>query len=253
MRRARWSAPALGAALLAIRAGGSAAGWAFQLQDPRVIVALLLLATAITLNLLRTFELPVLGSEPRPTRRFGTGALAAFVATPCTGPFMGAALGAALLLPAAGGAGFAALGLGLALPFLLVAFVPALRRMLPQPGPWMARFRASSPCRWRRPRSAAVVLWRPGGADALAVGLGAAVAFVAVGAGGRGRASGAAGRPAAAVAVALPSRGGRSGSSRSVPSGRRASRSAPRVERSGGGARASQASRSSSILPPTGA
>ena len=29
------------------------------------------------------------------------GALAAFVATPCTGPFMGVALGAALLLPAA--------------------------------------------------------------------------------------------------------------------------------------------------------
>ncbi|MDQ3074642.1 MAG: thiol:disulfide interchange protein, partial [Pseudomonadota bacterium] len=56
----------LGAALLAIRAGGSAAGWAFQLQDPRTTVILLLLTTAITLNLLRVFELPVLGSETRP-------------------------------------------------------------------------------------------------------------------------------------------------------------------------------------------
>ena len=43
----------LGIALLAIRAGGSAAGWAFQLQDPRTILLLALLVTAITLNLLR--------------------------------------------------------------------------------------------------------------------------------------------------------------------------------------------------------
>ncbi|MGH6706129.1 MAG: protein-disulfide reductase DsbD domain-containing protein, partial [Sphingomicrobium sp.] len=80
----------LGAALLAIRAGGSAAGWAFQLQDPRTIVVLLLLATAITLNLLRVFELPVMAGEHNPGGSFGTGALAAFVATPCAGPFLGA-------------------------------------------------------------------------------------------------------------------------------------------------------------------
>ena len=49
---------------------------------------------------------------------------------------MGAALGAALLLPpAAAVLVFAALGLGLALPFLALAFVPALRRRLPRPGP----------------------------------------------------------------------------------------------------------------------
>ena len=118
---------ALGIALLAIRAGGSAAGWAFQLQDPRTILLLVLLTTAITLNLLRVFELPVIGGERNPAGSFGTGALAAFVATPCAGPFLGAALGTALLLPAAGSiAVFAALGLGLALPFVVVAFVPAL-------------------------------------------------------------------------------------------------------------------------------
>jgi cytochrome c biogenesis protein CcdA len=49
---------ALGAALLALRAGGAAAGWAFQLQDPRVILILLLLTTAIALNLAGLFELP---------------------------------------------------------------------------------------------------------------------------------------------------------------------------------------------------
>lgn len=130
----------LGALLLAIRAGGSAAGWAFQLQDPRTTIVLLLLAVAITLNLLRTFELPVLAGEHSPGGSFGTGVLAAFVATPCAGPFLGAALGTALLLPLYGSvAVFAALGLGLAIPFLMIVFVPALRNRLPQPGPWMMR------------------------------------------------------------------------------------------------------------------
>jgi thiol:disulfide interchange protein len=172
----------LGAVLLAIRAGGRAAGWAFQLQDPRTIVVLLLLATAIALNLLRSFELPVLGSETRPTGSFGTGALAAFVATPCAGPFLGAALGTALLLPAAGSVlVFAALGLGLALPFVLVAFVPALRRLLPRPGAWMARLQrflaipmaaTAFGCLW--------LLWRQGGAEALAIGIAATAALILI-------------------------------------------------------------------------
>lgn len=133
---------ALGAVLLAIRAAGAQAGWAFQLQDPRTIILLLLLAVAITANLLGIFELPVLGSRAQPAGSFGTGALAAFVATPCAGPFLGAALGTALLLPlAASIAVFAALGLGLGLPFLLIAFVPALRHWLPRPGRWMERLK----------------------------------------------------------------------------------------------------------------
>ena len=132
----------LGAALIAIRAAGAQAGWAFQLQDPRTIMLLALLAVAITANLLGLFELPVLGGRAQPAGSFGTGALAAFVATPCAGPFLGAALGTALLLPLAGSvAVFAALGLGLALPFLLLAFIPALRSKLPKPGRWMDRLK----------------------------------------------------------------------------------------------------------------
>jgi len=170
---------ALGAVLLAIRAAGAEAGWAFQLQDPRTIMLLLLLAVAITANLLGLFELPVLGGRAQPAGSFGTGALAAFVATPCAGPFLGAALGTALLLPAAGSiAVFAALGLGLALPFLAVAFVPALRRWLPKPGRWMDRFKgflaipiAASAV------AAAWLLYRLGGDPPLLFGLFAAAAL----------------------------------------------------------------------------
>jgi DsbC/DsbD-like thiol-disulfide interchange protein/cytochrome c biogenesis protein CcdA len=164
---------ALGAALLALRAGGSAAGWAFQLQDPRTTILLMLLSVAIAANLVGLFGLPVLGGRARPTGGLATGALAAFVATPCAGPFLGAALGTALLLPAAGSVlVFAALGLGLALPFVVVAFVPTLRRRLPQPGRWMQRLQrflaipmaaTAVGCLW--------LLYRQGGRDALVVGI----------------------------------------------------------------------------------
>ncbi len=135
---------ALGGLLLALRAAGQQVGWAFQLQEPLVVAALLLLAVAITANLIGLYEFAVPGfaTEGSPQGAFATGLLAAFVATPCTGPFMAAAMGAALLLPVAEAlALFAALGLGLALPFLALAFVQALRRLLPRPGAWMATFK----------------------------------------------------------------------------------------------------------------
>jgi thiol:disulfide interchange protein/DsbC/DsbD-like thiol-disulfide interchange protein len=174
---------ALGAALLALRAGGVAAGWAFQLQDPRVILSLLLIITAVALNLAGLFELPALTGGGRLAERgglsgaFWTGALAAFVATPCTGPFMGAALGAALVLPTAVAlAVFAGLGLGLALPFLLLGFVPALRRRLPKPGAWMERFRRlMSVPMFLTALALAWILGRQAGVDGMALGLAAAM------------------------------------------------------------------------------
>jgi thiol:disulfide interchange protein len=174
---------ALGGALLGLRAGGAAVGWAFQLQDPRVILILLLLVTGIALNLAGLFELPTisggntLAGKGGAQGAFWTGALAAFVATPCTGPFMGAALGAALVLPTAAAlAIFAGLGLGLALPFLLLGFVPALRRRLPKPGAWMDRLRRilSIPM-FLTAVGLAWILGRQAGVDAMALGICAAL------------------------------------------------------------------------------
>jgi thiol:disulfide interchange protein len=174
---------ALGAAVLALRAGGISAGWAFQLQDPRVILLLLLLVTAIALNLAGLFELPSIGlggglaSSGGVAGAFWTGALAAFVATPCTGPFMAAALGAALVLPLpAALAVFAGLGLGLALPFLVLGFVPAARRLLPRPGPWMSRLRhiLSVPM-FLTALGLAWILGRQSGVDGMTIGLAAAL------------------------------------------------------------------------------
>jgi len=164
---------ALGGVLLALRAGGSAAGWAFQLQDSRTVAVLALLAVAITLNLLGLFKLPVIGGDARPRGGFATGALAAFVATPCAGPFMGAALGTALLLPTAGALlVFAGLGLGVGLPFLLLAYIPTLRRRLPKPGAWMQRLQRFLAIPMALSAAAAFwLLWRQGGPTALLIGL----------------------------------------------------------------------------------
>jgi thiol:disulfide interchange protein len=174
---------ALGALLLTLRSAGETVGWAFQLQDPRVILFLLLLVTAIALNLAGLFELPSLGFGGRlagsggARGAFWTGGLAAFIATPCTGPFMGAALGAALILPTLSAlAVFGGLGLGLALPFLLLGFVPALRRRLPKPGPWMAKFRRILAIPMLL--TALGLLWvlaRQTGGDGVALAFGAAV------------------------------------------------------------------------------
>lgn len=135
---------ALGGIMLALRAAGEQVGWAFQLQEPSVVVVLLVLAVAITANFAGVFELPSISftQDGKPASAFATGLLAAVAATPCSGPFMAAAIGAALLLPAEQALLlFAVLGLGLALPFLVIGFVPAIRRRLPKPGPWMERFR----------------------------------------------------------------------------------------------------------------
>jgi thiol:disulfide interchange protein/DsbC/DsbD-like thiol-disulfide interchange protein len=137
---------ALGGLLLALRAGGAELGWAFQLQEPGVVAVLLLLAVAITANLVGLYEftLPAFvgnsahGNGGGARGAFATGLLAAFVATPCTGPFMATAMGAALLLPPLQAMVlFGALGLGLALPFLAIGLVPPLRALLPRPGGWM--------------------------------------------------------------------------------------------------------------------
>ena len=171
MRPARSSAPARsGVALLAIRAGGSAAGWAFQLQDPRTILLLLLLATAITLNLLRLFELPVLGRRARSRRAAsgparwppsslrpapGRSSARRWARRCCCRRRVGAGVRGARARPRA--------------PFLLVAFIPALATAsCRRPGPWMARLQrflaipmaaTAVACLW--------LLWRLGGAETL--------------------------------------------------------------------------------------
>lgn len=140
---------ALGALLVALRAGGQAIGWGFQLQEPAAVAFFALLVFAVGLNLSGIFEFSSgITAGDALTRRGGsvgsffTGVLAVAVAAPCTAPFMAAALGYALTQSAlAAVAVFLALGIGFALPFVLVGLAPALLRVLPKPGAWMSTFK----------------------------------------------------------------------------------------------------------------
>ena len=141
---------ALGALLLALRAGGEHLGWGFHLQSPIVVILSAYILFLVGLNLAGLFHvgesLQNVGSSVSykggAPGAFLTGVLAVFVAAPCIGPLMSAPLAAAVLLPpAAGMAIFLSMALGLAAPYLAMSFAPRLGRVLPRPGRWMVVMR----------------------------------------------------------------------------------------------------------------
>lgn len=137
---------ALGGLLVALRAAGMSVGWSFQLQNPKVVAILMIASLGVGLNLLGIYEfrgLSVGGTNQKGAiSAFGAGALSAFIATPCSGPFMAVALGAAMVMPAREAMlVFAGLGLGMGLPFLALGWIPYARKMLPRPGMWMVYFK----------------------------------------------------------------------------------------------------------------
>jgi thiol:disulfide interchange protein DsbD len=141
---------ALAGLLIALRAGGEAVGWGFQLQSPVFVAAMALLFVAIGLNFAGLFEvgtsLTRMGqfdqASSSPTKAALSGALAVLVATPCTAPFMGSALGYTLSLPVPQTLLiYVALGVGMSLPYLLLGLMPQWLRLLPRPGRWMETLR----------------------------------------------------------------------------------------------------------------
>ncbi len=142
----------LAGAMIGLRDAGVAVGWGVQFQEPLFLAAMAAVTALFAANLwgLLEIRLPrwiadraagVVGGHSL-LGNVVTGVFAALLATPCSAPFLGTAVGFAL-------AGtsldilviFAALGVGLALPYLLVAAVPALARLLPRPGRWMLLLR----------------------------------------------------------------------------------------------------------------
>ncbi len=139
---------AIVAALLILRAGGTAVGWGFQLQEPVFVglMTLLMVVVALSLSGMFNIQFGIEGAGQSLAAREGVrgaffkGVLAALVATPCTAPFMAPAIGFALTQPVLVVlVVFSFLALGLALPFLALSYSPALARIMPRPGPWMEK------------------------------------------------------------------------------------------------------------------
>jgi len=130
--------------------GGDAVGWGYQLQQPWVVLTLMLLMFLLAMNLFGIFEIGTSATSVGGTLQmkqgiagsFFSGVLATVVATPCSGPFLGAAIGAAIGLPAVQFfSAFTAMALGLATPYLILSIFPKLIDLLPRPGAWMESFK----------------------------------------------------------------------------------------------------------------
>ncbi|HWY63401.1 MAG TPA: thioredoxin family protein [Rhizomicrobium sp.] len=137
-----------GLVIVALRQGGQAVGWGFQLQNPVAVAGFALLIFAVGLNLSGLFEFGTITAGEGLTSRSGwvgpffTGVLAVAVAAPCTAPFMAAALGFALTQSVVSALLiFLSLGVGFALPFMILGLWPSALSFLPRPGPWMLRLK----------------------------------------------------------------------------------------------------------------
>ncbi len=139
---------ALAAVLLFLQWIGVSIGWGMQFQNPVFVTLMFMVIAVFAANLFGAFEISLpaalqnrLGASSARSgyiSDFGTGLLAAILATPCSAPFLGTAITFALAgTPLDVMVIFTALGLGLALPYLVIAARPELVTRLPRPGRWM--------------------------------------------------------------------------------------------------------------------
>jgi thiol:disulfide interchange protein DsbD len=142
----------LAGVLIGLNATGERLGWGFQQQSPAFMAFIIALLFLLGLNLAGVFEwgtgLTGVGGSLMEKQglagSFFTGALTTLVATPCSGPFLGAAMGFTLRQPAPQALIlFTAFGIGIALPYLVLSLFPRLVNYLPRPGAWMETFKVA--------------------------------------------------------------------------------------------------------------
>jgi len=129
---------------------GGIKNWGGQLENPYVMLGLIIVMLLLAMNMFGIFEIGVsatgVGSELTQKDGFSgtffSGGLATIVATPCSAPFLGSALGAAVALPTLlFYLAFTVMALGLSLPYLILSIFPKLIKILPRPGAWMESFK----------------------------------------------------------------------------------------------------------------
>ncbi len=133
--------------LYLFRKGGSAIGWGFQLQSPVFVALMLILFIFILLMLLDIIVIsPHLinwFNKMGNINTFLSGFFAVLIASPCTGPFLGAALGYTLMQSTKiYFIIFFSLGLGYAMPFTLLELYPNFAaKIMPSSGKWTLRIK----------------------------------------------------------------------------------------------------------------
>ena len=131
---------------------GENVNWGQQMGSPYFVAAIIVLLFLMGLNMAGVFEfgssMTRLGGTVQNKKGYGgsflSGILTTLIATPCSGPFLGAAMGYTLAQPP--GIAmllFTVLALGIAVPYLVLSMSPALINALPKPGAWMETFKVT--------------------------------------------------------------------------------------------------------------
>ncbi len=128
---------------------GQAFGWGKQFERLDFQVGLAMLVFAMALSFLGVWEIPIPGfatsgksgelmAKEGHFGAFLKGILTTVLATPCSGPFLGALFGLTLSLsPVSIVLLYMTLGIGLGLPYLALCLYPGFVKFLPKPGAWM--------------------------------------------------------------------------------------------------------------------
>ena len=129
--------------LIWLKKQGEAIGWGFQLQSPWFVGIMAVIFLVLFLLMIDFLHFPNITNKfihrLSGLNDFSTGFFAVLIASPCTGPFMGAAVGYAFMRSSAEiFAVFTALALGYALPYALIELYPqTINKWMPKPGKWM--------------------------------------------------------------------------------------------------------------------
>ncbi|MCX8122547.1 MAG: thioredoxin family protein [Spirochaetes bacterium] len=119
-------------------------GQLFQHQMFVIIMAAIIFALALSFFGVFTFNIPnipQLQSTNVYLDSYFKGIIATLLATPCSGPFLGATLAWSLTQhPVIIFMVFINIGLGMSLPYIVLSFYPSLVRFIPKPGDWMIAF-----------------------------------------------------------------------------------------------------------------
>lgn len=124
--------------------------WGQQFQQPRVLAAIIFVIVLFALGLFDfyTILLPagIGAASMKSGHGFGgeflRGMFTTIMATPCSGPLLGATLAWTLQQPVPViYLVFAAVGIGMAFPYVLLSSSKTLARLVPKPGKWMDDFK----------------------------------------------------------------------------------------------------------------
>ncbi len=128
-------------------------GWGEQFQEAWFNIAMAALVWTMALSFLGVWEIPIPGfaggqaanelqQKDGASGAISRGIFTTVLATPCSGPFLGAVFGFTLQQPSwVTYAIFGCMGLGMGLPYIVMGIFPQLVRWLPKPGAWMETFK----------------------------------------------------------------------------------------------------------------